>query len=922
MLFQRILINNNIVYDTSLSNNLYKDIVLKRGMGAIASLTFTVEPGGVVPNALSDTIEVIVGTQDNGVITQKSVFLGYAFSFDKNIWNEVTIVCEDVSAMLNDVIFSELKLRKDYTNESKTTAYTDGTYRVDRSIVICYPTLAEQLTSIQSMINSQTSKSFTLEVRGANANTRKRAKLDFERGTGLELLQAIATNKNMNLLFEGTTIAFVPNNYTKGQATQTIRFGENLMDLTQNIDASPIATCIVPYGSYWKDSDYAQAGLVGEDWHRIDLSDLYGESGYNVIRIAYPLTSGNAYRYAISDSGKETTYGRRIITKTFDGVTNYNDLYAAALSYLNSLNGNRTVEISALDLSGTGDFEPYKTVDVSAVPQGIVIDDLRIVESEMHLGEPEKDTVTIGVNGSTVTNSLNQVSEQMATSITNVVRQNIIEQREGRESVTIPEEVIEGYFNPDDEIIYANFEGSSDGATKRFTNPVPQQFDVVYIGNIPSYYKDFRSWWSGGIYKGTLRKGGLFQSFSYKFSDTREETEPGWNGYTVECQDDSGNPFTVFAYKIYTTINITYGFENIQDGQWATVVYKDTTAPQYHNIGAIPMFINPTTGELTDIYESDNIGTTKVDVKHTCLVRTGSYYDEETQTTKYLYEWRDYNGRESGTKITASRDSGDTFTFPYIDSENVNYDYVNYAEQGLDVVNRDGIVYSNRYYTHDYRGLKVADVTTPNSWGRKPAEALDLSDRARGLYLFNGEKFVMQSGGINIDALSTFISKRIPKNVGAFSNDAGYITRFSQKLEYYYTKAQVLELIETARKNGFRSADVLPTPSEDTIGYIYLIPNEQQGENIKDEFITIQTGTNTYAWERVGSTTVDLTGFVKTIQLNGVTYAVQENTNNIILPEIPTEYITRSQVIEMFNVPLIDRIGVRLNVLNGEEINA
>lgn len=156
----------------------------------------------------------------------------------------------------------------------------------------------------------------------------------------------------------------------------------------------------------------------------------------------------------------------------------------------------------------------------------------------------------------------------------------------------------------------------------------------------------------------------------------------------------------------------------------------------------------------------------------------------------------------------------------------------------------------------------------------------------------------------------------IPTKLSELTNDSGYITDFSQTLEYYYTKQQVTELIETARKNGFKSVDVLPTPSEDTTGYIYLIPNGRQGENIKDEFITIQTGENTYAWEPIGSK-----GYVKTIQLNGISYEVQENTNTIILPEIPTEYITRSQVIEMFNTSLTDRIGTRLNVLNGEDIN-
>lgn len=70
-------------------------------------------------------------------------------------------------------------------------------------------------------------------------------------------------------------------------------------------------------------------------------------------------------------------------------------------------------------------------------------------------------------------------------------------------------------------------------------------------------------------------------------------------------------------------------------------------------------------------------------------------------------------------------------------------------------------------------------------------------------------------------------------------------------------------------------ADKLPTPSEDTMYKLYLIPQDQTAENnTKDEYITVRSGeagAYTYAWEKIGSTEMDLGGYVlKTQTIAGV----------------------------------------------------
>ena len=60
----------------------------------------------------------------------------------------------------------------------------------------------------------------------------------------------------------------------------------------------------------------------------------------------------------------------------------------------------------------------------------------------------------------------------------------------------------------------------------------------------------------------------------------------------------------------------------------------------------------------------------------------------------------------------------------------------------------------------------------------------------------------------------------------------------------------------------------LPTASASTVGKIYLVPSaDPDTQNVKDEFITIQND-GAYQWEQIGSTAVDLEGYVTTAEMN------------------------------------------------------
>ena len=105
---------------------------------------------------------------------------------------------------------------------------------------------------------------------------------------------------------------------------------------------------------------------------------------------------------------------------------------------------------------------------------------------------------------------------------------------------------------------------------------------------------------------------------------------------------------------------------------------------------------------------------------------------------------------------------------------------------------------------------------------------------------------------------------------------ANFITRSVSDLVNYYLKSdtysrlEVQQLIDTVKQFVYVSAAELPTASADTMNKIYLIPSANpQQQNVKDEFITIATteqGLTTYAWEQIGSTTIDLSGYYTSAQ--------------------------------------------------------
>lgn len=87
-----------------------------------------------------------------------------------------------------------------------------------------------------------------------------------------------------------------------------------------------------------------------------------------------------------------------------------------------------------------------------------------------------------------------------------------------------------------------------------------------------------------------------------------------------------------------------------------------------------------------------------------------------------------------------------------------------------------------------------------------------------------------------------------------------------------YNKEEVNYILKNIRQFQYKVVDTLPTAGTDTIGYIYLVPSPNPvSQNVKDEYITVTEtvgSVDTHRWEQIGTTTVDLSPYSTTAQMN------------------------------------------------------
>lgn len=181
-----------------------------------------------------------------------------------------------------------------------------------------------------------------------------------------------------------------------GINSQVIRFGENLLDMSQYKDATKIFTCLIPTGG---DIDYTD-DTGATQTKRLDITSVNGGLDY------------------ITHEAGLAQYGSIWGNKRWDDVTDPEVLLAKARAYLDECVAMpETLEIKAVDLSLIDvDVQKLKLgywTTVESIPHNLEKRFL-LMKKEMHLDDPGSDRVLLGQTLSSFTS--NTVKQQNQTS--------------------------------------------------------------------------------------------------------------------------------------------------------------------------------------------------------------------------------------------------------------------------------------------------------------------------------------------------------------------------------------------------------------------------------------------------------------------------------------------------------------------------
>ena len=169
-----------------------------------------------------------------------------------------------------------------------------------------------------------------------------------------------------------------------GTNTQVIRFGQNLLDLTNYIDASKIITCLIPTGA-----------------------TIENEDGTNTITDIKTVNEGVDY---IVNADGVAAYGQIWGTVSFEDVTVPANLLEKAVAYLEEqIVLPSTLEVSAVDLAlidvTVDPIQLGKWVTVEAVPQGVSKSFL-LQRYDLDLMEAKNNKISLGgVVGTSTSNA-------------------------------------------------------------------------------------------------------------------------------------------------------------------------------------------------------------------------------------------------------------------------------------------------------------------------------------------------------------------------------------------------------------------------------------------------------------------------------------------------------------------------------------
>lgn len=299
------------------------------------------------------------------------------------------------------------------------------------------------------------------------------------------------------------------------------------------------------------------------------------------------------------------------------------------------------------------------------------------------------------------------------------------------------------------------------------------------------------------------------------------------------------------AAKVITAQSVANGWQP-KDGTILAVSFSAGT-----NTASNPTFNVNSAGPQRVKYKGSLISSSNLDFAGTTLVQFYYYHDGGNNDRYWVWFFRDY---------------GDEIVVAYYKQADKKL-YTNSSFTG-DAITPD----TEKIYLDPSSGL--AYVAKDQS----TVKLLGADNVVRGYYKqADGKFYLTRSGSAGSYTYSNEVDYNdnklyIDKATGKVYTSSGTNMEMFFDTNNYYTKSQVDGLISGIHQFTYQvEADrsiIETTPTAANMYIIYLLPiSGASSPNTKDEYIAIRSGTEgnyTYAWEMIGTTETDLSGYVPT----------------------------------------------------------
>lgn len=266
-----------VVYSSEASYDVFSDATMTEGVNQAGALTFTVPPDYQRMRSLGG--ETILLEDDNGIIWR-----GWCTSVEKQTDGSTVYTCEGMLAWLNNVVVTP----RTWTNESPWT--------ILRDIMLIYNSDAPEWRKVHFRSDSdadETKITYALE----SPQSVFRCLSDLLSQTGFFVLSH----------YDDARISLRAD--PDGDNTQSVEFGENLIDYDIYESIDDMITCVYAVGDGELTTTYigSRASEYGKIWGIYTNKDLYEETALKNAARDY-LIRHQLGKYSVSASAVDMSY--------------------------------------------------------------------------------------------------------------------------------------------------------------------------------------------------------------------------------------------------------------------------------------------------------------------------------------------------------------------------------------------------------------------------------------------------------------------------------------------------------------------------------------------------------------------------------------------------------------------------------------